>query len=52
MSATDMLWDYAKEGCWDALFQLEVCLEYIERQDSDEAFGDFLAQIKEATKQK
>jgi len=44
MSASDTMWDYARTHHWDTLYQLELCLEYIERQGNDEAFEDFLKQ--------
>lgn len=42
MSAREILEEIAEEKGWTKKTMLDLCLEYIDNQDSDDAFQDFL----------
>jgi len=45
MSASDILYGLIEERGWTVDTQLYLALEYIDNQQSDDAFADFLAQV-------
>lgn len=49
MPASDLMDKFGDRQGWNTAFMLDLCLEYIDNQQDDAAFEDFLRQHEEPT---